>query len=110
MLAPPPASLAIGQFWPTRICTRGPGTIVVASNCVCDSKMTCALTRRGNTFDLHVGMSREICKDCGTFMALCSVPSGSTGKKFKVAIDGKPVLESLPIPRGDAPATEQCFE
>jgi hypothetical protein len=114
-LAPAPASLSLGQFWPTRICTRGPGMIIVASSCVCDSRMTCSVTRRGGVLDLRVAMTQEICKDCGTFMATCTVPAearprGGSTRTFRLTIDGKPVLDALELPRSDAPPTERCYE
>jgi len=89
--------------------------IAVSSNCVCDSKMTCWATRRGSALDLHVGMNQEICKDCGTFMATCTVPPdarprGGSTRTFRILIDGKPVLDALELPRSEAPANEQCYE
>jgi hypothetical protein len=111
-LAPPPTSLLLGQFWPTSVCTRGPGTIVVASNCVCDSQMTCSATRRGGAaLDLHVRMNQEICKDCGTFRATCAVPPG-TPRKVRITMDGKALLDGLELPRTDAsgPVVERCYE
>jgi hypothetical protein len=77
--------------------------------------MTCSLARRGNVLNLHVGMTEELCKDCGTFMAFCNVPAdarprGASTRTFRITIDGKPVLESLELPRSDAPAIERCYE
>jgi hypothetical protein len=114
-LAPPPAGMSLGQFWPTRVCTRGPGMIVVAMSCTCDSKMTCSVTRKGNVLDLHVTMTQEICKDCGTFQALCAVPPearprAGTTKTYRLTVDGKPALDALELPRSDVPATQSCYE
>jgi hypothetical protein len=85
--------------------------IVVANSCACDSHMTCSATRRsGNVLDLHVNMSQQICKDCGTFLALCSVPSNArTAKVLKITVDGKPVLDALEVPPSNTPATEHCY-
>jgi hypothetical protein len=113
-LAPAPTSRTLGQFWPTRICTRGPGAIVAESSCVCDSKMTCSVTRRGNLLDLHVGMTQEICKDCGTFSATCPVPVDArprgSARTYRIAIDGRPVLDALALPPGDAVPAQHCYE
>jgi hypothetical protein len=109
-LAPPPKTLALGQFWPTKICTRGPGVIVVENNCACDSRMTCSASRRGGGFDLHVGQTQELCKDCGTFIATCAVPPGPRAKTYRITIDGKPVLDALELPRTDSASTQQCYE
>jgi hypothetical protein len=114
-LAPPPASLTLGQFWPARICTRGPGVIVVATSCGCDSRMTCSVARRGGTLDLHVAASQDLCNDCGTFVATCAVPvdarpRGQGTKTFRVTLDGKRVLDALELPRSDLPAVERCYE
>ena len=114
-LAPPPASLTLGQFWPTRICTRGPGVLVVATSCGCDSRMTCSAVRRGGALDLHVVASQELCNDCGTFMTTCAVPAdarpqGRSTKTYRVTLDGKPVLDALELPRSDMPVTERCYE
>jgi hypothetical protein len=113
-LAPPPSSRSLGHFWPTRICTRGPGAIVVANSCVCDSSMTCSVTRRGSLLDLHVGMTQEVCKDCGTFSATCTVPADArprgTARTYKIAIDGKPVLDALELPPSDAVPLQRCYE
>jgi hypothetical protein len=109
-LKPTPSSLTLGQFWPTRICTRGPGAIVVSNNCACDSRMTCSVMQRGGTLDLHVGMTNELCKDCGIFSATCAVPRGMGTRKVRIAIDGKPALDGLELPRSDAPPIERCYE
>lgn len=106
--------MTMGQFWPSRICTRGAGLIVVSNTCICDSKMTCAIKHRGGTLDLHVGMSQDTCKDCGTFQATCEVPPSAMSpvqvKNYKITLDGRPVLSTLELPKSNSPATEHCYE
>lgn len=114
-LAPAPASLTLGQFWPTRICTRGPTAFIVETSCGCDSRMTCAVTQRGSVLDLHIGATQELCKDCGTFAATCTVPPGARprGKgatSLRITLDGKPALDALELRGGDGPAIEHCYE
>jgi hypothetical protein len=110
-LAPAPASRPLGQFWPTKICTRGANAIVVSNSCVCDSKMTCSVTRKGTVLDLHVVMTQDTCKDCGTFAATCTVPPEvRSAKTLRLTIDGKPVLDVLDLPRSNAPAKEHCYD
>jgi hypothetical protein len=114
-LAPTPSSLTLGEFWPTSICTRGPGVIVVGTNCGCDSRMTCSATQRGKTLDLHVGATQQTCNDCGTFVTTCAVPPESrpragSARTLRITIDGKPALDKLELPPGDAPAMQHCYE
>jgi hypothetical protein len=85
--------------------------ILVKNSCVCDSKMTCSVKRRGNVLDLHVMMSQELCKDCGTFAATCNVPvEVRSAKTLRLTIDGKPVLDALELPRENALLTEHCYD
>ena len=106
--------MTLGQFWPSKICTRGPSMIVVQASCTCDSHMTCAVTRRGNALDLRVGMKQELCKDCGAFLAVCPVPADARprgkSKTFRITLEGKPLLDALELPPSDAPAHEQCTD
>jgi hypothetical protein len=114
-LAPPPASMTLGQFWPSRICTRGPEVILVTTNCGCDSRMTCSVARRAGGLDLHIGASQELCNDCGVFATSCAVPAdvrphGHAPKTIRLTLDGKPVLDALELPPNDAPVIDRCYE
>jgi hypothetical protein len=82
---------------------------IVENSCACDSQMTCSVTPRGGVLDLHIGMTRELCNDCGRFAATCNVPRGGAGRTYRVTIGGKPVLDALELPRTDA-VPERCYE
>jgi hypothetical protein len=77
--------------------------------------MTCSVTQRGKTLDLHVGMTAQICKDCGTFATTCTVPPdarprGGSVRSLRITIDGKPALDALELPGGDEAAIQRCYE